>query len=71
MRVTPALVSGFIAEFAPGVSKIAGVTPKHVKIASAYLSEEIAKAGRGQYASEFLTSDLMKYLDGADGKARL
>ncbi|KAF9511716.1 hypothetical protein BS47DRAFT_1394948 [Hydnum rufescens UP504] len=71
VRITPALISGYIAHFAPGVSKIAGVTSKHIKIASVYLNEEVARAGRGQYASEFLTSDLMKYLDGPDGQAKL
>lgn len=69
--ITPALIAAYIAESTPSVTKIAGVSAKHAEIASKYLTEEVAKAGRGQYASEFLTSDLMPYLDQAEDKAKL
>ncbi|KAG8926311.1 hypothetical protein FRC02_008977 [Tulasnella sp. 418] len=62
--VTPELIDSFISSIAPGISKtIAGVTSKHVDIASRYLGEQV----RQDKASEFLTSDLLGYLDGGDG----
>ena len=51
--------------------KIAGVKHHHVDIAAKYLSNEVAKGARGEYASDFLTSDLMKYLDAESTGAKL
>jgi len=39
------------------------VNKKHVEIAAKYLQSEVDKAVHGQYPSEFLTSDLIQYLD--------
>lgn len=61
--VTPDLIAGYIRASAPGVTKIAGVNNRHAEIAAKYLQSEVDKAARGQYPSEFLTSDLMRYLD--------
>jgi len=62
MTVTASYIDKLIKETAPTVS-IAGVTEKHVKIASEYLSAQV----NSKEASDFLTSDLMPYLDGAEG----
>lgn len=61
--ITPELIAGYIKASAPSVAKIAGVNRKHAEIAAKYLQSEVDKAARGQYPSEFLTSDLMQYLD--------
>ncbi|KAJ7680687.1 malate synthase [Mycena polygramma] len=62
--VTVPFVDGLIAELAPGVRKLApGVKEKDLKVAVDYLKGQI----RQEWASEFLTSDLMPYLAIADG----
>ncbi|KAJ6489480.1 malate synthase [Mycena vitilis] len=62
--VTVPFVDGLIAELAPGVTKLApGVKEKDLKVAVDYLKGQI----RQEWASEFLTSDLMPYLAIADG----
>ena len=62
--MTPEYVDGFIKVTAKGLSKsIAGVTERHVDIACRYLGEQIRK----ERASEFLTVDLMGYLEGGNG----
>jgi len=62
--ITPEYIDSFIKTTSQGLSKrIAGVTEKHVEIASTYLSQQIRK----ERASEFLTVDLLGYLDGGSG----
>ncbi|KAJ7745474.1 malate synthase [Mycena maculata] len=62
--VTVELVDALIAELAPGVRKLApGVKEADLQVAVEYLKGQIRK----QWASEFLTSDLMPYLAIADG----
>jgi malate synthase len=62
--VTVAFVDGLIGELAPGVQKLApGVKEKDLKVAVEYLKGQIRK----EWASDFLTSDLMPYLAIADG----
>ncbi|KAJ7141417.1 malate synthase [Mycena epipterygia] len=62
--VTVALVDALIAELAPGVRKLApGIKEADLAVAVEYLKGQI----RQQWASEFLTSDLMPYLAIADG----
>ncbi|PAV18590.1 malate synthase [Pyrrhoderma noxium] len=62
--VTPELVDKVVAEVAPSITKlIPGVTDEHVKITSDYLKGQVRKA----WLSDFLTSDLMYYLEAADG----
>ena len=60
--VTPEYIDSFIRTTAKGI-KIAGVTDKHIDIATRYLSDQI----RREKASEFLTTDLLGYLDGGSG----
>lgn len=67
MTITADLIEGYITETSPSVHKIAGVKPEHVQIATQYLKDQV----KAPLASEFLTSDLMEYLDGAAGKSRL
>jgi len=69
--VTRELIAEYIKASTPGVAKIAGVTSKHVSIASTYLQSEVDKAAKGQYPSEFLTSDLMQYLDAPSPNGKL
>ncbi|KAJ6594277.1 malate synthase [Mycena capillaripes] len=62
--VTVPFVDALIAELAPGVTKLApGVKEKDLKVAVEYLKGQIRK----EWASDFLTSDLMPYLAIADG----
>ncbi|KAF8306036.1 malate synthase [Clavulina sp. PMI_390] len=61
--ITADWVASLIKEYLPGVKKIGGVTETHADIAAKYLQSEVDKATRGEYCSDFLTSDLMKYLD--------
>lgn len=62
--VTPELIDGVIGEVAPGITKVvAGVNNDQVQASSEYLKSQIRK----QWPSEFLTSDLMEYLERADG----
>ncbi|KAJ7187878.1 malate synthase [Mycena filopes] len=64
--VTVEFVDKLVAELAPGVKKLTpGVKEEHVKVAVDYLKGQIRK----QWASEFLTSDLMPYLAMADWSA--
>ncbi|KAG9015382.1 hypothetical protein FRB95_014910 [Tulasnella sp. JGI-2019a] len=60
--ITSELIDSYIKTAAKHI-KISGVTDRHVQIASKYLSEQVRK----ERASEFLTSDLMGYLDGGSG----
>lgn len=63
MTITPELIASYIAESLPSVAKIGGVSSTHVEIAAKYLQSEVDKGVKGEYCSEFLTSDLMPYLD--------
>jgi len=73
VTVTADYVKSQISAIAPQItSLVANVKSAHVEIAKAYLIGEIDKAAKGQYASEFLTSDLMPYLDAqTSGKAKI
>jgi len=62
--VTPALVDAVVADVAPGITKLVpGVKDEHVRIAADYLKQQV----RAHWPSEFLTSDLMYYLEAVDG----
>ncbi|KAJ6498922.1 malate synthase [Mycena sanguinolenta] len=63
--VTAELVDKLIKELAPGVKKLVpgGVGDKELGVAVEYLKGQV----RREWASEFLTSDLMPYLAVADG----
>lgn len=62
--VTPELIDSLIAEVSPSILKlVAGVTEEHVKLTAEYLKKQVRKV----WPSEFLTSDLMYYLEAADG----
>jgi len=64
--ITPAYIDKVIDDFSPKVSKlVAGVKEENVKIAARYLKDQIRK----EWASEFLTSDLMGELQKIDGVA--
>lgn len=62
--ITPQYIDKVIDEFAPKVPKlVAGVSGDAVGVASRYLKEQVRK----EWASEFLTSDLMGELQKLDG----
>jgi len=62
--VTPKYVDATIDSIAPNVPKlVAGVKSDNVQIAANYLKEQVRKP----WASDFLTSDLMPYLEKLDG----
>ena len=62
--VTPAMIERIVREVAPGILKLVpGVTEEHVKLCSEYLLDQVRKP----WLSDFLTSDLMYYLESADG----
>jgi malate synthase len=66
VTITPAYIDKVIDEFAPRVPKlVGGVKEENVKIAAKYLKDQIRK----EWASEFLTSDLMAELQRLDGVA--
>ena len=66
--ITPQLIASYIAESLPSVGKIGGVSSAHVEIAAKYLQSEVDKGAKGEYCSEFLTSDLMPFLDQPSSK---
>ena len=62
--ITPEYIDGVIDAVAPTITKlVAGTNDEHVNITTAYIKGQIRK----QWPSEFLTSDLMNYLEVADG----
>ncbi|KLO18338.1 malate synthase [Schizopora paradoxa] len=62
--VTPEMIDALIDEVKPSIKKlVAGVKEDQVDLCSEYLKKQVRK----QWASEFLTSDLMYYLEAADG----
>jgi malate synthase len=64
--ISPSYIDKVIDEFAPKIPKlIAGVKEENVKIAAGYLKDQVRK----EWASEFLTSDLMGELQKLDGVA--
>ncbi|KAK0476788.1 putative malate synthase [Armillaria novae-zelandiae] len=62
--ITKELIDAWVDELAPGIKKLApGVKDADVVIAKDYLKHQV----RGEWPSEFLTSDLMPYLATRDG----
>ncbi|KAK0240695.1 malate synthase [Armillaria nabsnona] len=62
--ITKELIDTWVDELAPGIKKLApGVRDADVVIAKDYLKHQV----RGEWPSEFLTSDLMPYLATRDG----
>lgn len=62
--VTPALVDEVVAEVGPSIKTlVAGVSDKHLSVTSDYLKSQV----RSAWLSDFLTSDLMYYLEMEDG----
>ena len=59
-KISPVHLESIFAEEAAKVSKLPGINAGHVKIASAYMLDQVKK----QWPSDFLTSDLMKHLEG-------
>ena len=58
------MIERIVREVAPGILKLVpGVTEEHVKLCSEYLLDQVRKP----WLSDFLTSDLMYYLESADG----
>ncbi|KAK4685891.1 malate synthase, partial [Tremellales sp. Uapishka_1] len=58
--ITPAYLQPIFSEEAAAVSKLPGIDPSHVKIASEYMIGQT----KAQWPSDFLTSDLMGHLEG-------
>jgi malate synthase len=58
-KIDSAYLQPIFSEEAAKVATLPGVDPSHVKIASEYLIGDI----KAQWPSDFLTSDLMPYLD--------
>ncbi len=62
--ITPEYLDSVIEAVAPTITKlVAGSKDEHLKITKNYLKTQVRK----QWPSEFLTSDLMPYLEAADG----
>ncbi|QRW07296.1 malate synthase [Ceratobasidium sp. AG-Ba] len=62
--ITASYIDKVISQVSPNVTKIvAGISQQHVDIAAAYLSAQVKR----EWASDFLTSDLMAYLESQDG----
>ncbi|CAE7102712.1 unnamed protein product [Rhizoctonia solani] len=62
--ITGSYIDKVISDVAPSVTKIVnGINQQHVDIAAAYLSTQVKR----EWASDFLTSDLMPYLEAQDG----
>ncbi|KZW03266.1 putative malate synthase, glyoxisomal [Exidia glandulosa HHB12029] len=62
--VTAAYISKVVDQVAPSVkSLVANVKDEHVAVAVSYLKDQVKR----QWASDFLTSDLMVYLEKVDG----
>ena len=62
--ITASYIDKVIAQVAPSVTKIvANINQGHVDVAAAYLSAQVKR----EWPSDFLTSDLMPYLEAQDG----
>lgn len=62
--INPSYVQTILSEEASKVSKLPGIDPSHVKIASEYMAQQV----KAQWPSDFLTSDLLGYLEGVGTK---
>ncbi|WVR03111.1 malate synthase A [Kwoniella sp. DSM 27419] len=58
--ITPSYLQPIFSEEAAKVSKLPGIDPSHVKVASEYMSAQV----KAQWPSDFLTSDLLGQLEG-------
>lgn len=62
--ISPELIDEILAEVSPTIVKLVpSAKDEHVQICCEYLKKQV----RQQWASEFLTSDLMPYLEYVDG----
>lgn len=62
--ITSAYIGKLVDKVAPSVkSLVAGIKDEHLAIAVSYLKDQVKR----QWASDFLTSDLMVYLEKVDG----
>lgn len=70
-KITPSHLQPIFDEEAAAVSKLAGISAKHVEIAKKYMVGQLSQ----EWPSDFLTSDLMEYLEdgnkGDDPKHKL
>ncbi|WVO24097.1 malate synthase A [Cryptococcus decagattii] len=62
--INPSYVQTILSEEASKVSKLPGIDPSHVKIASEYMAQQV----KADWPSDFLTSDLLGYLEGVGTK---
>ena len=63
-QVTASYLERVIDRTAPSIKSLAaGVKDEHVAVAAGYLKDQVKKP----WASDFLTSDLMAYLERVDG----
>lgn len=58
--ITPTYLEPIFAEEGAKVGKLPGINEEHVRIAAEYMLEQV----RGEWPSDFLTSDLMIHLPG-------
>ncbi|WVQ64250.1 malate synthase A [Kwoniella botswanensis] len=58
--ITPSYLQTIFSEESSKVSKLPGIDPSHVKIASEYMSSQV----KAEWPSDFLTSDLLVHLEG-------
>ncbi|KAK8844808.1 malate synthase A [Kwoniella newhampshirensis] len=58
--ISPSYLQPIFSEESAKVSKLPGIDPHHVKIASEYMAQQV----KAQWPSDFLTSDLLGYLEG-------
>lgn len=61
--ITAAYIAKVIDKAVPSVAKLVKVQDDHISIAAAYLKEQVKQP----WASDFLTTDLMPYLEKVDG----
>ncbi|WVN87616.1 malate synthase A [Cryptococcus depauperatus CBS 7841] len=59
-QINPSYVQTIFSEESSKVAALPGIDPSHVKIASEYMAKQI----KSQWPSDFLTSDLLGYLEG-------
>ncbi|WVQ82824.1 malate synthase A [Cryptococcus sp. DSM 104549] len=62
--ISPSYLQPIFSEESAKVSKLPGIDPSHVKIASEYMAGQIKQ----QWPSDFLTSDLLVHLEGVGTK---
>ncbi|KZV95038.1 putative malate synthase, glyoxisomal [Exidia glandulosa HHB12029] len=61
--ITASYIAKVVDKAVPSITKLVKVQDDHVSIAAAYLKEQVKQ----QWASDFLTTDLMPYLEKVDG----